>query len=115
MKLDMELVRRILLLIEEQEDDVFNIPEDVDLNVVKYHLNLLKNKGYINVSIFYADNIPYFINNCSLTWEGHEFLDSIRNDTVWNKVMDTLKQQGGSITLEIIKSLAVKISESFFS
>lgn len=115
MKLDMELVRRILLLIEEQEDDKFHIPEDVDLNVAGYHLNLLKEKGYINVKIFYADNIPYFISGCSLTWEGHEFLDSIRNDTVWNKVMDTLKQEGGSITLEILKSFALKISETLFT
>ncbi|EOV9525803.1 DUF2513 domain-containing protein [Bacillus cytotoxicus] len=22
----------------------------------------------------------------SLTWEGHEFLDAIKNDTVWNNV-----------------------------
>lgn len=115
MKLDMELVRRFLLLIEEQEDGIFRIPEDVDVNIAKYHLNLLKDKGYINVSIFYADNIPYFINNCSLTWEGHEFLDSIRNDTIWNKVVETLKQEGSSITLEIIKSLAIKLSESLFS
>ena len=42
-----------------------------------------------------------------LTWEGHEFLDSIRNDTVWKKIKDTVKEKGVQLSYEILKALAV--------
>jgi hypothetical protein len=31
----------------------------------------------------------------SLTWQGHEFLDSVRRDTVWQKVKLFVAEKGG--------------------
>lgn len=40
---------------------------------------------------------------------GHEFLDSIRNEGIWNKVKDVVKSKGleiGSVPLEVLKEYA---------
>lgn len=44
-----------------------------------------------------------------LTWNGHEFLDAIKNDTVWNDVKKTAAKHGGSLPFDIVKALAVKL------
>ena len=41
-----------------------------------------------------------------LTWEGHEFLDAIRSDTVWNKTKKIFTEQGVSMTFELVKTVA---------
>jgi hypothetical protein len=35
-----------------------------------------------------------------LTWEGHEFLDAARDEKRWKKAMSTVKEKGGTITIE---------------
>ena len=44
----------------------------------------------------------------------HEFLDAIRNDTVWNKVKATVKEKGGAIPFEVLKLLAIQAAKSVF-
>lgn len=59
-----------------------------DTNELKYALELLIQENYIN-----CVKQPYFIDGdlisadiVGLTWKGHELLDNVRNDTVWNAV-----------------------------
>ena len=40
-----------------------------------------------------------------LTWEGHEFLDSIRNDTVWHQTKETFVSRGLDMSFETIKAV----------
>ena len=44
-----------------------------------------------------------------LTNEGHDFLDSIRNETVWNRTKVKLVEFGGSSSLEVVKTLAISV------
>ncbi len=41
-----------------------------------------------------------------LTWEGHEFLDTVRSDTVWKKTKKVFTEQGISMTFELVKTVA---------
>ncbi|MFM4928558.1 DUF2513 domain-containing protein [Aeromonas veronii] len=41
-----------------------------------------------------------------LTWAGHEFLDAIRSDTVWNKTKETFTTKGLDMTFDLIKTVA---------
>ena len=50
----------------------------------------------------------------NLTWQGHEFLDTITNQTVWNRVMSKLQDKGGSASFEVVKALAIEISKQYF-
>ena len=41
-----------------------------------------------------------------LTWEGHEFLDSIRSDTVWTKTKKRFTEKGIDMSFDLVKSVA---------
>lgn len=47
-----------------------------------------------------------------LTWTEHEFLDAIRNGTVWNKTKDTFAAKGLDMTFDLIKIVAGRVATS---
>lgn len=95
MILDRDCVRDLLLTIES---DGFNntlflekICEDSRMKsysneTVTYAIQKLKEANYINASILIADGAPYLVSVSSLTWEGHNFLDNVRDPSIWEKV-----------------------------
>lgn len=115
MKRDMELIRELLILIENQENDSKELflPNSMDKPLAMYQLKILEQAGYLTNKIYYADNKPMWIYS-SLTWNGQEFLDSIKNETVWKKVKQTIVEKGGSVPIEVLKTLAIKTSENYF-
>ena len=46
-----------------------------------------------------------------MTWEGHDFLDSIKNEKIWKKAKEIIKEKGGSVPFEVLKSLILKVSK----
>lgn len=116
MKRDMELCRKILFAIEEEYEDVaiYNLSIDgYTMKQVAYHCKVLHDGGYISSykAQFASDEIYSFIVG-SLTWEGHDFLDKIREDTVWAKTKDTIKSKGLPMVLDVIKDVASSIIAS---
>jgi DNA-binding transcriptional ArsR family regulator len=108
-KRDMELCRRILIeleskpfstgLIEIEFDDVS--PEDV-----AYHIKLLKEAGLIDAEdISTMGRLRWRAK--SITWDGHDFIEAIKDDSRWSKAKDFVIEGGKVVTLETIK-LAVK-------
>lgn len=112
---DMELIRRILLIIEEKYVDTFlrssEIPiEGYDVKTIGYHCAILHEAGLVaNYKGFYADDELQDFGVSRLTWDGHEFLDKIKNDTVWNKTKDTIKKKGLPFVLETVKEIATAV------
>lgn len=117
MKRDMDLVRELLLIIEKNDDSKeLSIPEDWDRKVVAYHLKILDQAGFVENHTKWAGDKPMWI-IASLTWDGHEFLDSIRDDTIWNKTKDGIKSKGleiASVPVEVIKEYAKILIKSAF-
>ncbi|MGG1480446.1 DUF2513 domain-containing protein [Bacillus smithii] len=116
MKRDMELVRQLLFLIEAQEDthSELKIPSEMDKNIVVYHLKLMQQAGLTENNIQYASDEPMWIYS-QLTWEGHDFLDAIKNDNIWSKTKEAIKSKGleiGQISFGVLKDFAVlKVKE----
>lgn len=110
MKRDFNLIREILLLIEEQckDVDIFGFKvEGHELSEVAYHCKLLKEVGFIsNYKPVYADNKICIIGVGGLTWEGCDYLDKVRNDTIWEKTQETIKKKGLPLLIDTIKSVA---------
>ena len=44
-----------------------------------------------------------------LTWQGHEFLDKIRNDTLWQKVKATVQSKSLDLSFDVIKTVATNL------
>jgi DNA-binding transcriptional ArsR family regulator len=82
MKRDMELVRRLLIYIEEranQREPIQVELEGIDDDVVQYHLELLTEADIIStIDASSYDGKHFFVKR--LTWYGHEFLDAARDD-----------------------------------
>lgn len=110
MKRDMDLVRLILLEIEKEyvSTAIYNLSVDgYDMATVAYHCKILHEKGLISdYKAQYASNEIYSFGVGSLTWEGNDFLDKVRDDTQWRKVKDTITKKGLPLILETIRTIA---------
>ena len=104
MRRDMDLVRLLLLRAEgEQAVDLLPYSEEQ----VNYHESMLYREGFIKgVPILGGSRIlaP------ELVWKGHDFLDDIRDDRIWQATMKQVGQQVGSASLEVIKAVAASIA-----
>ncbi|RUR51434.1 DUF2513 domain-containing protein [Vreelandella populi] len=43
----------------------------------------------------------------SVTWDGHEFIEAARSDSVWSRALNKASVVGGSITIGTLKDLLV--------
>jgi len=116
MKRDMDLVRTILLTVEEKGPPRGFMQLDLpgyDPETVSHHVLLLGEAGLLEVLNRKLLNYFEVMPKC-LTWAGHEFLDAARNDTVWNKAKEVVKEKGGAIPFEVLKVLLTKLASSVF-
>ena len=108
MKRNWELLRKILVKLDEADgclasDDV----QGFDAETVAYHIKMLHQAKLIE-AVETGDIDRYDYTAQSLTWEGREFLDKIRKDTVWNGVKKTIKDKGLYLSVESIKIARAK-------
>lgn len=109
MKRDDELIRKIILKVEELGDNPngginnFSIDGASDEEVA-YHVWLLGDAGYMRVIPFSTMKKTYFI-PCCLTAAGHDFADSTRDDIIWTSTKKAARESG-SATLAMLGQLA---------
>jgi hypothetical protein len=106
MKRDMDLIRKIILDIEEQPLEKYgmgaasiNEIEGYSKAEIMYHIRLLIEAGFvsaIDVSS-HGDGLAY--TRPRLTWQGYEFLEAIRNDARWNKVKGMMEKAGAFVVV----------------
>ncbi len=106
MKRDMALIREILLSIECDEFD--GKVDGFDTDVVSMHVALLRQGGFVDFGVIGAGNT--FFTRYDLTWDGHEFIDSIRQEEVWNTIKTEFKQASVETVFSIGKQLSLKSS-----
>lgn len=77
---------------------------------VAYHCKILHDARLISdyKGHFASNELLDFGVGC-LTWEGHEFLDKIREDTVWNKTKDLITKKGLPMVLDVVKEISQSI------
>ncbi len=71
-----------------------------------YYIQLLLDSKFIVAVDASNVNYPEY-NILRLTSAGCDYIDSIRDTRVWNKVKEKLSTVGGSAALEIVKSIAI--------
>ncbi|WP_346033552.1 DUF2513 domain-containing protein [Erythrobacter westpacificensis] len=82
MKRDMDLIREILLWMENQDDDAFffiHIPDFGRHEDTIGHVLMLKSAGFL-----YESQKGVL----RMSWEGHEFLDKVRDEEIWRKTKE---------------------------
>lgn len=113
MKRDFDLVRKILLKLEDtQGDHPFEelTIEGYSSNQIKYHVEIMAQKGLLNLyhlQARYDDETTAYIPK-NLTWEGHEFLEAARNENIWKKALKHLQDKGSGLSFEFLKALLIQ-------
>lgn len=108
MKRDMDLVRQLLFVMEKAEHGHCDEPLVVDgytAEQIGYHAYLLNQAGLIvAVDATAMDSEgPVFIPVC-LTWAGHDFLDSVKDDTVWQKAKTYVLKPAAGVAFDVLIS-----------
>ncbi len=113
MKRDMELIRKILFFLEAQAclKAELDLPiEGYERDFIRYHVLLLAQAGLIDFEPEKTEKGRIIrAHVIGLNWAGHEFLDSVRSEKVWKKLMKYAKDKGGSLPFDLLKSLGVEL------
>jgi hypothetical protein len=111
MKRNWDIIRELLTRLEEctlRSDAIrlSHFPNDREAEI-SYHMVLLIEAGLVTgkanvlmnqlIADFYAER---------LTWEGHEFLDSIRSDTAWARTKKAFLDRGVEMSFDLVKAYA---------
>ncbi len=113
MKRDMDLIRDLLLFIEEQpageltQQIAYDDEKHTGAEVVG-HLKMLLDAGYVDGQMDGTIRQPLIAIH-GLTMPGHDFIDSIRHDGVWNETKEKMAEYGGSVALATVQALAIKV------
>lgn len=112
----MDLVRVILLKIEEEHAGVglANLEvEGYDRATIAYHCQLLEEAGLASSCIVrYADDSVFFFSVSGLTWEGADYLDKVRDDSVWAKTKNLAAEKGVPLVVETVKTISSAVVSS---
>lgn len=110
MKRNLDLARNILLAIENDEEATGRglvslcIDDGYSQEEVAYHVKLLHEAGLIE-AIDRSGGIHLRWDPQSLTWYGHEFLDSARNENIWEKGKKLAEKVGNSSFQMVLETL----------
>ena len=112
MKRDMDLVRSIMLKAEALPPGppiLYRVGEVEDL-VLLHHLELLIEAALLRGKITRSQGSRGDVIGISgLTWEGHEWIETVRSDRVWEETKATLSEGEGAMTFELTKAVATRV------
>lgn len=110
MKRDMDLIRTLLIQIEASKlpTSIGNLSQqnpDAKFMEVQYNLKQIYDAGYIKGVYTEFVSGGYDLLRIELTWKGHDFIDSVRDDEVWAKTKKGAEEARG-FTIDLLKDLA---------
>lgn len=113
MKLNQDLVRLLLLEIEDKTGPYDSLElsdisiKDFSDEEILYTTERLLEAGYIKARLettdLHRDQVIY-----SLTWDGHKFLDTVRDNVVWRRTNDIVKKLS-SVSLSLILHIGEQV------
>lgn len=116
MKRNLDLIREILIQIEGSDKTVFT-EEDFEslcpeLAELQYNIYLICESGLVEAQDITCCGRGTMVPEYQmyyLTGLGCDYLDSVRNQSVWDKTKSSLKEVGGSASLDVVKTVASKV------
>ena len=105
MKRDMDVIRRIAIETETlgYRNRLTGL-DGVSAEDFMNHAKLMVEAGLLEASIReFSDLSTPRTDVFRLTWTGHEFLDSARNNTLWAKAKDSVIKSGMSFTFDLLR------------
>ena len=121
MKRNLDIVRDVLLQVEKADgyltiNDLFVARDNqkgcnYTDNEIVYHVELLFAHGFLDGNIRRDMNGDITDNSIDgLTWDGADYLESMRDQRVWFKARDAIKRSVGSTTFDVVKQTCTLIA-----
>jgi hypothetical protein len=115
MKRNMDLVRQILIKVNDHEHGY--APKNISLEgfsneQVGYHCLLLGEAGLLEVveSSSMDSSSPSAI-PVRLTWDGHEFIENAQNENIWGQAKETISKVGNvsfSVWSSVLSQIVIR-------
>ncbi len=110
MQRDFDLIRHILLTTEQADIEGLNpidyMTDNFNIDLVKYNIHLLVQAGYLDgLDNTSGHSIIHEFLFLQLTFKGHELLDNMRDDTIYNEVKTKAYSAVQSLTLSAFSQL----------
>lgn len=112
MKLNVDCIRAILLEVEKVPygeslpfQTLVSALSDYSTDDISYSVLKLKEADYIEAIILHADDTAIIYEITDITYNGHQFLETIRDAKVW-KETKKICNKVGSFALNVISSVA---------
>ncbi|MGV3336722.1 DUF2513 domain-containing protein [Latilactobacillus curvatus] len=124
MKLNHECVRDLMLAFEDvpygghpQMGEIVKFKKmgDYSIEDVCYSTEKLMEAGFIDFQRVKAWGAPFDGIFVEITWDGHEFIDSIRSDTVWNKAKEKVKSTVSNVSIQTMAAVAIAVTKNMLS
>ena len=119
MKRDMDLCRKILLSVEARESTVSPIEVELEgytVGQIGYHAKLLADQGLLEGEDFTGAGVStHCYGPRCLTYKGHDFLETARDDTRWKKAKAEIVEKGLPATVDVMKSVLLKLVEKIMT
>jgi hypothetical protein len=114
MKRDMDLVRKIMIAVEEGDPAGLRrrpmSVEGYEPAIVAGHVKIMHQAGLVEAFISEPDGQPPRVAMVyGLTWGGHEWLEVTRSETIWAKTKQWAAEKGGGASFEVLKTIALKL------
>jgi len=113
MKRDLDLIRKILLALEDKQNDdwlEFSHP-DYSQEEIDYNSNLIYDAGLADGMNMGTARHPDQYVLSKLTWQGHEFLDASRDDSIWEKAKSLIKTKVSTVSFQVFLNVLTKLAE----
>lgn len=115
MKRDMDLVRKIMLAVEASErplDSTLIRIAGYTPDTITEHMRLLNEAGLIEgISAYSVEHRLKWI-ELRLTWNGHDFLDAARSESIWTETVTEVRKKSGAVPFEVLKGLLMEAAHS---
>lgn len=114
MKRDMNLVRYILLALEEDEHG--HAPRRLKIEghseeQIGYHVYLMGQAGLLEVTkATTSDSLSPTAIPITITWEGYEFLELAREPSRWRQAVEKVTKGGAALTIDILKNVLTALA-----
>ncbi len=119
MKLNQECIRDLLLETESKLEldgsigykdiEQLDLTKKYNSNDIIYVLQKLNEAGFLKVRFYQSSSTSvYSLSIDSITWEGHKFLDTIRDNTVWSDTKNVVSKFS-SVSITMISDIASNV------
>lgn len=114
MKRDLDLMRKILEKLEDEQEKLINNLEIENYSnyEIMYHFIIMDEAGLIRCERESTPDRVIKVYPFGLTWQGHEFLEAARNDSIWEKAKNISKSRIGTMPFDVIKALLISIAKA---